>query len=141
MPYITQSAAGIRGPLQIFGTDYPTADGTAIRDFIHVMDLAEAHVRALEYLEKSSHSCDVFNVGTGNGFSVKEVVDTFESVNGLKLQYTYAARRSGDIAKIWANTTKVNAEMKWLPIRDLADMCRTAWSWQLKLKERGLLKA
>lgn len=130
MPYITQSAAGLRGPLQIFGTDYPTHDGTAIRDFIHVMDLADAHVKALQYLEQSTHNCDVFNVGTGKGFSVKEVVETFERVNHLSINHIYAPRREGDIAQIWADTTKVNQIMNWSAELNLEEMCRSAWVWQ-----------
>lgn len=134
MPYLTQSAAGLRGPLKIFGNDYSTRDGTAIRDFIHVMDLAEAHVMALKYLkETSSVSCDIFNVGTGNGVTVQEIVDTFQEINNIGLAYEYAPRRAGDIEKIWAESSKIQQILGWFPKRDLKEMCRSAWTWQKSL--------
>lgn len=136
MPYLTQSAVGLRGPLQIFGSDYCTRDGTAIRDFIHVMDLAEAHVRSLDYLkELHSKDYDIFNVGTGVGCSVKELVNSFQNVNNIKLSYNYAPRRDGDIEQIWADNSKIVGEMKWSPKRDIETMCESAWKWQKKLIE------
>lgn len=134
MPFITQSAAGLRGPLQIFGRDYPTRDGTAIRDFIHVMDLAEAHAMALQYLEQAdSNGCDIFNVGTGIGYTVQEIVDTFQEVNQVELSFEYASRRPGDIVQIWADCNKINKKMNWFAKRDLKEMCRSAWVWQRNL--------
>jgi len=113
VPFITQTAAGLHPELKIFGNDYPTPDGTAIRDYIHVMDLAEAHVRALQYLEegKNKQKVEIFNVGTGKGNSVMEIVRTFMDVTGVDLPYTMADRRPGDVPEIWADTSKAEKEM------------------------------
>ncbi len=133
MPFITQTAAGWRDELKVFGQDYSTPDGTCIRDFIHVVDLARAHVMALEYAAKNDFRTEVFNVGTGNGHSVKEVVHAFENSTGVKLPHIYADRRPGDVEQIWADTTKVTSQLGWKPEYSLQDMTRTAWKWQKTL--------
>lgn len=133
MPFITQTAAGWRDELKIFGRDYNTPDGTCIRDFIHVVDLARAHVIALDFASAHDFNTEVFNVGTGNGHSVKEVVDAFEQSTGVKLPHSYADRRPGDVEQIWADTTKVSTELGWKPEYNLEDMARTAWKWQQTL--------
>lgn len=136
MPFITQTAAGWRGELKIFGKDYDTPDGTNIRDFIHVADLAQAHVKALEYAAVNDIDTEVFNVGTGDGHSVYEVVQSFERATGVKLPYAFADRRPGDVVQIWADTTKVSRLLGWKPVYSLDDMSRTAWEWQKKLGEK-----
>lgn len=133
MPFITQTAAGWREELKVFGKDYNTPDGTCIRDFIHVADLARAHVTALEYAAGHDISTEVFNVGTGNGHSVYEVVQSFERATGVKLPYAFVERRPGDVEQIWADTTKVSELLGWEPAYSLDDMSRTAWEWQKKL--------
>jgi UDP-glucose 4-epimerase len=136
VPYITQTAAGIRQVLTIFGKDYDTADGTAIRDYIHVMDLAEAHVKALEYLARVSDKkgmTEVFNLGMGHGSSVKEVVETFEDVSAVKLNYQYGPRRPGDVPAIYANADKARQKLGWQCRRSLRDALRDAWQWQKQL--------
>ncbi|MGM0507113.1 MAG: UDP-glucose 4-epimerase GalE [Bacteroidota bacterium] len=135
MPFITQTAAGIRDELQVFGDDYDTPDGTPIRDYIHVSDLARAHIRALEYMGSTDERCSVFNVGTGSGISVLEMIQTFEKVNDLKLAYRITNRRPGDIEKIWADAAKANETLHWSPQYGLEEMCKTAWTWQKSLKE------
>lgn len=137
VPYITQTAAGIRDKLTIFGQDYDTADGTCIRDYIHVVDLAEAHVKAIEYLSGSSASYEVFNVGTGKGSSVLDVVHTFEKVNGIKLNYAMGPRRPGDVEQIWASTDRANKVLGWKATRDLDEMMSSAWKWQQALGKSG----
>ncbi|HAS44370.1 MAG TPA: UDP-glucose 4-epimerase GalE [Microscillaceae bacterium] len=136
VPYITQTAAGIRDTLTIFGNDYDTPDGTCIRDYIHVMDLAEAHVKALQLLANKSENgsiCEVFNIGTGKGNSVQELVHTFEKVNNLKLNYEFGKRRPGDIEQIYASVDKANQQLGWQTKRSLEDGLRDAWNWQQKL--------
>jgi UDP-glucose 4-epimerase len=135
VPFITQTAAGVRESLTVFGDDYNTADGTCIRDFIHVVDLANAHVKALELLEeeKQVNYYDVFNVGTGEGYTVLELINTFQEVNGVKLNYTIGPRREGDIEKIYAQSDKVNNVMKWKAEKTMAEALRDAWNWQLKI--------
>ena len=135
IPYITQTAAGIREKLTVFGDDYSTEDGTCVRDYIHVVDLAKAHVKALFYCDKMSQSVDVFNVGTGKGNTVLEVINTFEKVNGVKLNYTVGPRRGGDIEQIYADTTKVNNLLGWSAKYDIADMMKHAWVWQQGLSD------
>ena len=135
VPYITQTAAGIREKLTVFGDDYNTEDGTCVRDYIHVVDLAKAHVKALSYCDKMSQSLDVFNLGTGKGNTVLEVINTFEKVNGVKLNYTIGQRRGGDIEQIYADTTKVNNLLGWSAQYDIADMMKHAWAWQQGLDE------
>ncbi|TFV94106.1 UDP-glucose 4-epimerase GalE [Algoriphagus kandeliae] len=136
VPFVTQTAAGIREKLTVFGDDYYTPDGSCVRDFIHVMDLADAHVKALSFLEnKNTNFYDVFNVGTGNGNTVLEVIHTFEEVNDLKLNYEIGPRRPGDVVKIWADTTKINQVLGWYPKNSLADSLRDSWNWEKKLNE------
>ena len=131
MPFITQAAAGLRDALSVFGNDYDTPDGTGVRDYIHVVDLADGHVAALEYLNQHQQLLTV-NLGTGNGVSVLEMIKTFEQVNHCKVPYRITARRPGDIAKCWADTTLANQLLGWTAKRNLQDMCRDAWRWQTK---------
>ena len=135
VPYITQTAAGIRQQLTVFGDDYPTPDGTCIRDFIHVMDLAEAHVAALRALQTPDpgSSYEVFNVGTGQGNSVLELIRTFEEVSGKPLNYRIGPRRAGDITAVYADATKVQERLGWMAKRSLREALADAWRWQLKL--------
>ncbi|WP_439558395.1 UDP-glucose 4-epimerase GalE [Dyadobacter sp.] len=135
VPFITQTAAGLRKSLTVFGSDYDTPDGTCIRDFIHVVDLAKAHVKALELLQSETEAnyYDVFNVGTGEGYTVLQLINTFEEVNGVKLNYTIGPRREGDVEKIYAQSDKVNNIMKWTAEKSIADALRDAWNWQLKI--------
>ncbi|MBS3912936.1 MAG: UDP-glucose 4-epimerase GalE [Bacteroidetes bacterium] len=135
VPYITQTAAGIREKLTVHGNDYPTADGTCIRDYIHVMDLADAHVAALSRLLESKEESyfETFNLGTGNGSSVMEVVEAFEKATGIKIPTTIGPRRAGDVVRVWADTTKVNRILQWKTKRNLQAMMADAWRWQLGL--------
>ena len=134
IPYITQTAAGIREELSVFGNDYPTKDGTCIRDYIHVMDLAEAHVVALKRLIQNNNKSnyEVFNLGTGEGNSVLEVVNTFEEVSGEKLAHKIVARREGDVIAAFADTTKANSDLGWKSRFDIKDALASAWKWQQK---------
>lgn len=137
VPFITQAAAGIREKLTVFGNDYDTSDGSCVRDYIHVMDLAEAHVKAMEYLFKQKDNFyDLFNVGTGNGNTVLEVIQTFEKVSGRPLNYQIGPRRNGDIEKVWANTDKINSVLGWQAQYSLEDSLRDSWNWQQKLGEK-----
>lgn len=138
VPYITQTAAGLRECLSVFGNDYPTPDGTCIRDYIDIVDLARAHVAALHRLieERGAAPYEVFNVGTGRGVSVLELVRGFERANGLKLNYRFAPRRAGDITAIWADPTLANTLLGWRAERPLEETLRTAWQWQLHLGQR-----
>ena len=129
MPYITQVAQGIRPKLNVFGNDYPTHDGTGVRDYIHVVDLAKGHVAALEYSQKHS-GCEVFNLGTGQGYSVLDLVKTFEKVNGIKIPYEIVGRRPGDIATCYADTQKAENVLGWKAEKGIEDMCRDSWRWQ-----------
>jgi UDP-glucose 4-epimerase len=133
MPFITQTAAGWREQLKVFGSDYDTRDGTAIRDYIHVVDLAIAHVKALEWLSTQKNVVDVFNLGTGNGCTVMEVIDSFQRTTGVSLNYAMAPRRDGDIEKIWAVTSKAEQVLGWKAARSLDDMTSSAWKWQQTL--------
>lgn len=135
VPYLTQAAAGLRDGLVVFGDDYDTPDGTCIRDFIHVVDLAKAHVKALELLSRQTESdfYDVINVGTGQGNTVLELIQTFEKTNGIKLNYRIGPRRPGDVEKIWAQSDKANALLRWETEKTLEDSLRDAWRWQVKL--------
>ncbi|CAN5458354.1 UDP-glucose 4-epimerase GalE [soil metagenome] len=135
IPVLTQATAGLRDPLIVYGTDYETPDGTCIRDFIHVMDLAEAHVAALAYLDTTDQHFTVLNIGSGTGNSVQELIDTFEKVNGIKVPHTLGPRRPGDIVKIWADASKAKETLGWQSKRLLEDSMRDAWNWQLHLKE------
>ena len=139
IPYVTQTAIGIREQLKVFGNDYDTPDGTCIRDYIYVVDLAKAHVKAMmRVLETDSDRLEVFNVGTGKGVSTKEIVDAFEKATGVKLNWAYAPRRAGDIEKVWANPEKANKVLGWKAETSLEDTLKSAWNWQVKLRERGI---
>ena len=129
MPYVTQVAAGIREKLSVFGSDYPTPDGTGVRDYIHVVDLAKGHVAAIQYL--MTHTGEsVFNLGTGHGYSVLDMVHAFEEANGVKVPYEITARRPGDLATCYADPAKSLAVLGWKAEKDLVDMCRDTWNWQ-----------
>ena len=132
IPFVTQTAAGIREQLTVFGEDYDTADGTCVRDYIHVMDLAEAHIRAFEYLDKQKDKSfyDTVNVGTGQGNTVLEVVKTFEDVSGQSLNYKLGDRRPGDVEQVWADATKAEKTLNWKSKRDLRKSLEDAWRWQ-----------
>ena len=131
MPYVTQVAVGKREKLTVFGGDYATPDGTCRRDFIHVMDLAQAHVKAIEYAAEHK-GVEVFNIGTGTPYSVLDIINTFEKVNGVKVNYEIGSRRAGDLPEVWANVDKAAKVLHWRAERDLAAMCRDAWNWQVK---------
>lgn len=131
MPYITQTAIGRREKLSVYGNDYPTHDGTGVRDYIHVVDLAKGHVAAVEYAV-GSHGCEVFNLGTGVGYSVLDMVNTFMQVNGVDIPYVIAPRRPGDIATCYADPAKSREVLHWQATKNLADMCRDSWNWQKK---------
>jgi UDP-glucose 4-epimerase len=133
VPYITQTAAGLREKLTVFGNDYDTADGTCIRDFIHVVDLAKAHVKALEWLAGDVQSCEAFNIGQGIGNSVLEVIKTFVKVTGQNLNYEIGPRRNGDVEKVWADVTKANEHLHWKTELSLDQALEDAWRWQIHL--------
>ena len=141
IPYLTQTAIGIRKELVVFGNDYDTPDGTCIRDFIYVVDLAKAHVCAMaRILEgKQAEPVEVFNVGTGNGVSVMELINTFEKCTGVKLNYKIGPRRAGDIEKVWGNVDKANNVLGWKAVHTLEEALSSAWKWQLKLREDGIM--
>jgi len=134
IPFVTQTAAGIRKELSVFGDNYPTKDGTAVRDYIHVVDLAKAHIAALERLLKNNNKKDfeVFNVGTGTGSSVLEVIQAFEKVSKTKLNYKIVGRREGDITSAFADTTLAKVELGWKTEKTLEEALLAAWKWQLK---------
>lgn len=138
VPFITQTAAGLRDALTVFGNDYPTADGTCIRDFIHVVDLAEAHVAALDFLIKNSQSnlYDTFNLGTGQGNSVLELIQTFEQISGQTLPYHIGPRREGDVVAVWGEVSKAREVLGWSARRSLREALADAWRWQQKLMEK-----
>lgn len=135
VPFLTQSVAGLRGPLQIWGADYPTLDGTAIRDYIHVCDLAEAHVKALTYLMRQDVTpfYDYFNIGSGEGSSVLQVIQSFEKATGKKVNYEVRERRMGDITSVYASTEKSNKILDWKAKRSLEESLKDAWAWQLAI--------
>lgn len=139
VPYLTQAASGMLKKLTVFGNDYDTSDGTCVRDYIHVVDLARAHVRALAYLSgiKKNSSYDVFNVGIGHGYSVLEVLHAFEKVTGVKVPYTIGPRRDGDIEKIYANVDKARKVLTWKAKMTLEDALKHAWAWQKNISTRG----
>ena len=139
IPFVTQTAVGIRKQLKIFGNDYGTPDGTCIRDYIYVCDLAKAHVKAMErVLDSDSDKLEVFNVGTGHGVSTKQIIDAFEKATGVKLNWAYAPRRAGDIEKVWANPEKANKVLGWKAETSLEDTLKSAWNWQKHLREEGI---
>lgn len=137
VPAITQTAIGKLPKMIVFGDDYPTRDGSCIRDFIHVSDIAHAHTLAIKYLQegKNDKGTEIFNLGTGNGVTVLEAIRAFEKVSGVKLNYEIGPRRPGDIMAIYANNDKAKASLGWNPSRSLDEMMSTAWKWELKLKE------
>lgn len=136
VPFITQSAIGKRGPITVYGDDYETPDGSAIRDYIHVVDLAKAHVAAIKRLEegKANSNYEVFNIGTGRGSSVLEIISAFESVTGEKLDYKIGPRRAGDIVQIFGDVQKSNNELGWKANLDINEMMRSAWEWEKYIK-------
>jgi len=131
MPFITQTAVGRREKLSVFGDDYDTPDGTGVRDYIHVVDLAKGHVAAVEFVAKNK-GCEVFNLGTGTGYSVLDMVHTFIDVNRVPVPYEIAPRRPGDIATCYADPAKSKELLGWTAEKTLADMCRDSWNWQSK---------
>lgn len=141
IPYITQTAIGIRPQLNVFGNDYNTPDGTCIRDFIYIIDLAKAHVCAMARIldGKNEDDIEIFNVGTGSGVSVQQLIDTFEKCTGVKLNYHVTGRRAGDIEKIWGNVDKANNVLGWKAVHSLEDALSSAWKWQLHLRETGVM--
>ena len=140
IPFVTQTAMGIRKELTIFGNDYNTPDGTCIRDYIYVVDLAKAHVAAMaRVLDQDTDQIEYFNVGTGHGNSTKEIVDAFEKATGVKLNWKYGPRREGDIEKIWGNVDKANNVLGWKADTPLEDVLASAWKGQVKLREDGVM--
>lgn len=137
MPYVTQVAIGKRDKLAIFGDDYNTPDGTCIRDYIHVVDLANAHLSALDYGLKTT-GCRAWNIGTGTGISVLEIKNTFEQVNGVSIPFTFSPRRAGDVAVCFADNQRALDELGWAPKYDLKDMLKDSWNWQ-KQNPKGYL--
>jgi len=139
VPYITQTAAGKRDCLKIFGRDYNTPDGTGVRDYLHVMDLADAHVRTLELMRdnKLKSAFEVYNLGTGKGVSVMEIMNAFEKANGIRVKHKVVDRRPGDIEAIFADSQKANDELGWQARRSLEDSLRDAWRWEKNLKAHG----
>ena len=140
IPFVTQTAIGIRKQLKIFGNDYGTPDGTCIRDYIYVVDLAKAHVAAMARILECAEtdSVEVFNIGTGRGLSTLEVVEGFEKATGVKLNWEYAPRREGDIEKVWGNVDKANKVLGWKAEAKIEDVLASAWKWQQKLRAEGI---
>lgn len=138
VPFLTQTAAGIREKLTVFGTDYDTPDGSCIRDFIDVVDLAKAHVVAMKRMldKKDTDNIEIFNLGTGKGLSVLELIESFERATGVKVPHVIGQRRAGDIEKIWAEPTKANTVLGWKAETEIDDTMRNAWRWQCKLEEK-----
>ncbi|MDP4185670.1 MAG: GDP-mannose 4,6-dehydratase, partial [Bacteroidota bacterium] len=136
VPFITQTAAGIREQLSVFGDDYNTPDGSCIRDFINVVDLAKAHVVAIKRLlvGKNKSSYEIFNLGTGNGYSVLQLINAFEKATGVKLNYKIVSRREGDIEKIWADTSYANNELGWKAEKGIEETLATAWNWEKNVR-------
>lgn len=140
IPFVTQTAIGIRKELKIFGNDYNTKDGTCIRDYIYVVDLAKAHVAAMtRVLDKETAPIEIFNIGTGRGLSTLEVVEGFEKATGVKVNWQYAPRREGDIEKVWGNVDKANNILGWRADTPIEDVLASAWKWQVKLREDGVM--
>lgn len=141
IPYLTQTAIGIRKELSVFGNDYDTPDGSCIRDFINVVDLAKAHVIAIERMleDKSDKKLEVFNLGTGVGLSVLELISAFEEATGVKVPHKIVGRRAGDIEKVWADPAYANNVLGWKAESTIHDTMKSAWKWQLKLREKGIM--
>jgi UDP-glucose 4-epimerase len=129
MPYITQVAIGKLNELMVFGNDYPTTDGTGVRDYIHVVDLAKGHLKALEKVA-ASNGVHAYNLGTGKGYSVLDLVAAFEKASGVKIPYQIVDRRPGDVAVCYADPSKAKIELGWVAEKGIGDMCRDAWRWQ-----------
>ncbi len=139
IPFVTQTAIGIRKQLKIFGNDYNTPDKTCVRDYIYVVDLAKAHVKAMQrVLDQDTDAVEVFNIGTGHGYSTLEIVQGFERATGVKLPWEYAPRREGDIEAIWGNVDKANKVLGWSADTPLDDILLSAWKWQCALRDRGI---
>lgn len=140
IPFLTQTAIGIREKLSVFGDDYNTPDGSCVRDYINVVDLAKAHVFAIDRMlaDRQDEQVEVFNIGTGRGLSVLELIHAFESATGVKLNYQITGRRAGDIEQVWANPVKANNVLGWKAETGIEDTLRSAWNWQLKLREKGI---
>jgi UDP-glucose 4-epimerase len=140
VPYLTQTGAGIREELKVYGDDYDTPDGSCIRDYLHVVDLAKAHVIAIKRLIEGRNKADyeIFNLGTGKGVSVLEAIQSFERVSGVKLNYRIVGRRPGDIEKIWADPSFANKELGWKTLSTLDEAMKTAWDWELTLRNNKL---
>ncbi|MCX6329429.1 MAG: UDP-glucose 4-epimerase GalE [Bacteroidia bacterium] len=138
VPFITQTASGLREELKVFGNDYNTPDGSCIRDYLHVVDLAKAHVIAVKRLieNKNKKNYEVFNLGTGKGVSVLEAIESFERVSGIKLKYKITGRRAGDIEKIWADPSLANKELGWKTLSSLDEAMKTAWEWEKKFRKK-----
>ncbi len=141
IPYLTQTAMGIREKLSVFGDDYDTPDGSCIRDYIYVVDLAKAHVCAMSRIldGKTEEPVEIYNIGTGQGTSVLELINSFERATGVKLNYEIVGRRAGDIEKVWGNVDKANRVLGWKADTPLDDVLRSAWKWQVALRERGIM--
>ena len=141
VPYLTQTAMGIRKELSVFGNDYHTPDGSCIRDYINVVDLAKAHVIAVERMltDKTEAPIEIFNLGTGHGVSVLELIDTFTKATGVEVPHKIVGRRAGDIEKVWADPTYANEVLGWKAETSLADTLRSAWDWQCRLRDRGIM--
>ncbi|MDD2244075.1 MAG: UDP-glucose 4-epimerase GalE [Dysgonamonadaceae bacterium] len=141
VPYITQTGMGVRKQLSVFGNDYNTPDGSCIRDFINVVDLAKAHVIAIDRMlnDKSEEKVEIFNLGTGNGVSVLELINVFEKVSGKPLNYKISDRREGDIEQIWANPDKANNVLGWKAKETIEDTMASAWNWQQQLRKKGIM--
>ena len=140
IPYLTQTAIGIRKQLSVFGNDYPTPDGSCIRDFIDVVDLARAHVMAMGRIlgDEMTSPVEIFNLGTGRGVSVLELIDTFEKATGVKVPYTIVERRPGDIIKVWADPSLAAEVLGWKAVIPLSETMRNAWRWQQRLRDKGV---
>ena len=140
IPYLTQTAIGIREKLSVFGDDYNTPDGSCVRDYINVVDLAKAHVIAIDRIlgKKQKQQVEIFNIGTGRGLSVLELIHIFEESTGVKLNYQIVGRRAGDVEQVWADPEYANKELGWKAETSIEDTLRSAWAWQLKLREQGI---
>lgn len=140
IPYLTQAAAGVRKELTVFGDDYDTPDGSCIRDYIDVVDLAKAHVRAVERMlnNESKEQVEYFNIGTGHGVSVLELIHTFEKATGVKVPHKIGPRREGDIEQVWADPTHANKVLGWKAVKPLDETLRNAWKWQLKIRDQQM---
>ena len=141
IPYLTQTAIGVRKELSVFGDDYNTPDGSCIRDYINIVDLAKAHVIAMDRMlqGKSAEAIEYFNLGTGRGVSVLELINTFEETTGVKVPHKIVGRREGDIEKVWADPERANKVLGWTAKETLADTLASAWKWQLRLREKGIM--